>query len=661
MPSLETLKGIGPKSVLYLQKMGIFTPKELLFHFPHRYLDFSHFIKIKDLKTDTLVTVKGTITSFQNIFTRQRINLQKATLKDNTGELNLIWFNQPYLSKTLKPGKITQVAGQVGLFQNRPALISPRISLNATGKILPIYPASIRLSSAVLSKILTANLGYLLADIADPLPPKILQKFSLLPLGDALSETHQPSSIKLLSLAQNRLKIDEFLSLLAFSLDQKVKTSFLSPAFILKNKNKVDTLINKLPFKLTPSQSQAWQELKNDLLSATPCHRLLGGDVGSGKTIIAILGCYLSHLNGFQSLYLAPTEILARQHLITFNKFLPQLPVKLLTSKNKIKNIAKNAIIISTHAALYLPKNSFRKLAFLVVDEQHKFGVEQRNFFSHSRESGNPSNPHTLTMTATPIPRTLSLTLFGHLDISRLEILPSRRQVTTFFVPQPKISTCYQWLDKHLKTTGQQAFFVCPFIADSDTQTNVKSASSEFANLKNIFPKLRLELLHSQIKSETRDKIMSNFTLGKIDILVSTPIIEVGIDFPNAAVIIIQSADRFGLASLHQLRGRVGRSSKKSYCFLLSNNPKKIAQDRLSFMENHHNGLKIAEYDLKNRGPGEIYSTLQHGFPSLNLATIDDLDTLSLSQKIFESLKAIPGFNPQKLITHSTNTKISIN
>jgi ATP-dependent DNA helicase RecG len=656
MPSLESLKGIGPKTKSYLQKMGIMSPKNLLFHFPHRYLDFSHIFKIKDLKLDIPVTVKGTIISFQNIFTRRGKNLQKAIIKDDTGELSLIWFNQPYLSKTIKIGDLIQIAGQVTLFQNHPTLISPRLNPNATGKILPIYPVTAHLSSATLAKIITSNLDDLLSNIVDSFPSKILQSFSLMPLKDALREIHQPTSIKLLSLAQNRLRIGEFLSILAFSYDQKVKTSTKLPTFILKNKIKVDTLIKKLPFILTPSQYQSWQELKNDLLASTPGHRLLCGDVGSGKTIVAILGCYLNSLNNYQSLYLAPTEILARQHFNTFKKILPTLPIHLLTSKNKIKNISDNAIIISTHAALYLPQNFFKKLSFLVVDEQHKFGVEQRNAFNSGSKL-----PHTLTMTATPIPRTLSLTLFGHLDISRLEKLPSRKKIATFFVPQSKTDSCYRWLNNHLLTTGEQAFFVCPFIADSDTQTNVKSVTTEYENLKLLFPKLHLGLLHSQIKSQNREKIMTDFADKKIDILVTTPIIEVGIDFPNATTIIIQSADRFGLASLHQLRGRVGRDTQKSYCFLLSNNLSTIAQNRLSFMEKHHDGLTIAEYDLKNRGPGEIYSTLQHGFPSLNLATIDDIDTLSVSQKIFENLKTLSGFNLQKLVLHPTENTITVN
>ncbi len=656
MRSLSTLTGIGPKTETYLNNLKISTPKDLLFHFPYRYLDFTHITKIKNLIPDTLVTIKGTLISFQNIFTRRGLNLQKAKLIDDTGTIDLLWFNQPYLSKTLKIGFPVGIAGQVGLFQNRPTLISPRISASATGKILPIYPTTAHLSSANLSKIIISNLSYLLSNIVDLLLQKVLKDFSLMSLKAALKEIHQPSSIKLLNIAQKRLKINEFLSILAFSHHQKTETQTLSCAFTLKNIAKINTFIKNLPFSLTSSQLLAWKELKNDLLLSIPCHRLLSGDVGSGKTIIALLGCYLNHLNGYQSLYLAPTEILAHQHVLTFKKFLPKIPIFLLTSKNRLKNIPQNAIIISTHAALYQPQNFFNRLAFVVIDEQHKFGVDQRNTFNQ-----NNLFPHTLTMTATPIPRTLSLTLLGHLDLSRLETLPDRKPVSTFYVPTNKISACYQWLTKHIDETRQQVFFVCPFIDDSETLTEVKSVKTEFDNLKTVFPQFKLELLHSQIPTSQKDKIITDFINKKINILVTTPVIEVGIDIPNATVMVIESADRFGLASLHQLRGRVGRSDKKSYCFLLCQQPSLVAQNRLSFLEKHHDGLKIAEYDLKNRGPGVLYSTLQHGFPSLSLATIDDIDTLSLSRKIFEKLKDIPSFNSQKFITHQAENKITVN
>jgi len=656
MRSLSTLTGIGPKTETYLNKLKISTPKDLLFHFPYRYLDFTHITKIKNLIPDTLVTIKGTLISFQNIFTRQGLNLQKAKLIDDTGTIDLLWFNQPYLSKTLKIGFPVGIAGQVGLFQNRLTLISPRISASATGKILPIYPTTAHLSSANLWKIITSNLSCLLSDIVDPLPQKVLKDFSLMALQAALKEIHLPGSIKLLNIAQKRLKINEFLSILAFSHHQKTEIQTLSCAFTLKNIAKINTFIKNLPFSLTPSQQLAWKELKNDLLLSIPCHRLLSGDVGSGKTIIALLGCYLNHLNGYQSLYLAPTEILAHQHVLTFKKFLPKIPIFLLTSKNKPKNIPKNAIIISTHAALYQPQNFFNRLAFVVIDEQHKFGVDQRNAFNQKNLF-----PHTLTMTATPIPRTLSLTLLGHLDLSRLETLPDRKPVSTFYIPTNKISACYQWLEKHINETQQQVFFVCPFIDNSETLTEVKSVKTELNNLKTVFPQFKLELLHSQISASQKDKIITDFINKKINILVTTPVIEVGIDIPNATVMVIESADRFGLASLHQLRGRVGRSDKKSYCFLLCQQPSLLAQNRLSFLEKHHDGLKIAEYDLKNRGPGVLYSTLQHGFPSLSLATIDDVDILSLSQKIFENLKKIPEFDIVNLITCSTNTKVTIN
>jgi len=351
----------------------------------------------------------------------------------------------------------------------------------------------------------------------------------------------------------------------------------------------------------------------------------------------------------------APTEILAQQHFLTFSKLL-NCPVKLLTAKTKISAYSPGTIIIATHAALFQKKKLEKSIGLLIVDEQHKFGVTQRGFLSKSI-----SPPHTITMSATPIPRTISLTLMGNLDISQITQLPqNRKPIKTFLVPQNKTNDCYLWLKKHILTSGQQAFIVCPFIEPSETLISVKSAKKEYEFLQTkIFPTLKLGLIHGKTPSSDRQKILSDFQKNKINILITTPIIEVGIDFPNSTSIIIQSADRFGLAQLHQLRGRVGRGTQISYCYLFTESVNIKPLKRLNFLTTNSDGQKIAEFDLKTRGPGEIFSTLQHGFPSLKLASFSDTLLISTAQILFKNLITnYPGFDLNQLVISNKTTEV---
>ncbi|MBU0486262.1 MAG: DEAD/DEAH box helicase, partial [Proteobacteria bacterium] len=414
---------------------------------------------------------------------------------------------------------------------------------------------------------------------------------------------------------------------------------------------------------LTKDQKKVWKEIKTNLISQShTTNRLLVGDVGSGKTIIAILSCFLAYLNNSLSVILAPTEILAQQHYKTFSKLLKifKINIYLLTSNSKIKieNIKKSSIIISTHAILYKKKSLLKKIALVIVDEQHKFGVKQRSTFNFSQ---NP--PHTITMTATPIPRSISLTMLGNLSISNITTMPKNRlPVKSFLVPNHKKQDCYQWIKKEIKKTKCQAFVVCPFVEESETLTSIKSAKKEFEKFsKKIFPNLKLDLLHGKTKSVKRQQIIKNFQKNKTNILITTPIIEVGIDIPNSTILIIQSADRFGLAQLHQLRGRIGRGQQQSYCYLFTDSDNQKALNRLNFITKHQNGLKIAQYDLKTRGPGEVFSTLQHGFPSLKLANLSNTKLIALSQKILKTIiKNYPNFNLKTLTQPSTPTLSTI-
>lgn len=659
-----SLPGIGPKTETKLQKLNIDSEIKLLYYFPHRYLDFSKTILISQIRENETCTITGKIIRLDNIFTRSKKNLQKIVIRDSSGQIELIFFNQSYLIKNFSVGENWSFAGTPTLYQNKLAIFSPEYGQFHTGKIIPIYPETKGLSSRWFRKIFSIHLETLLKNISDPLPKDFLKSQELSDLQSALKNIHFPTNQKILDQSRQRLAYDEIFSLLAASGLQKKDWQKLSPSLVLKNTpkdtQKIIKLIKSLPFELTSSQKEAWEELKNDLLSsAKVCNRLLCGDVGSGKTIIALLGSYLTHLNNYQSLLIAPTEILAKQHYQTFRNILPQtVPVHLLTAHSKIStSLEKNSIIIATHAAMF-QSSRFKNIALLIIDEQHKFGVKQRSFLNKNL------SPHTLTMSATPIPRSISLTYFGNLDLSILKSAPQKRlSVKTFLVPKNKIPDCYQWLLKDIKSRHTQAFIVCPFIKESESLKTIKAAQTEFKKLEIIFPKLKLALIHGKTKIDARNKILKDFQENKINILVTTPIIEVGIDFPNATSIIIQSADHFGLSQLHQLRGRVGRGELQSYCYFFSEEGNLTSQKRLQFLTQNHDGFKIAEYDLKTRGPGEIFSTLQHGFPLLRLAPLSDLNFVESAQKLFTVLqKNYPDFNLKKLIPNFSHlTKISHN
>ncbi len=666
MDSLTQIPGVGTQTLAKLNKLNIFKPIDLLYHFPYRYIDFSHITDIIQAKENENITITGKLLSFQNIFTRSHKNFQKAVVADKTGQINLLWFNQPYLSKNFKVGDTYSFAGTVSLFQNKKTIIAPVSGQYNTGKIIAIYPETSGLTSNWFRKTIQNFLPQLTKDIKEILPADVIKQYDLLNFQKSLEQIHCPQNSKTLEQSRYRLSLQEILTIQAKSWLLKKDWLTKSPKIILKSDTKIDQkikkLISSLPFKLTDSQEKVWQEIKSDITNNQKVtNRLIQGDVGSGKTIIAILACYLTHLNNSLSLFLAPTEILAQQHFATFQKFLKKLkvPVFLLTSSNKtnLNKIPKNSIIIATHAAIFQKTAIENNIGLLIIDEQHKFGVKQRSFLGDLEHL-----PHCLTMTATPIPRTISLTLLGNLDISIIDSLPQNRlPIKTFLVPPHKIPSCYSWIQNEILKNKCQAFIVCPFIDISETMQSVKSAKAEFEKLQSIFPKLKLSLLHGKIKPKDREKIISDFQKNKTNILVTTPIIEVGVDIPNASIMIIQSAERFGLSQLHQLRGRVGRGVAQSFCYFFTDSENDKAQNRLKFMENHNNGLKIAEYDLKIRGPGETFSTIQHGFPSLKLANFSDTELISTSQKILSDLLKIKTFNISSLIPKTNNKENILN
>jgi len=666
-----------------LEKLGIHTYYDFLFHLPSRYEDYSLISKIVAIQPGETVTIKGQVLEMKTNYMRgARIKtMQKALVTDGTGTIELTWFNQPFLTKTILPNAAISASGKADRFgrSKTMSLQSPEYEILFnnnppihTGRLIPIYPETQGVSSKWLRRQIYTILTQHLTEITEFMPPTIIKKEHLMPLQDAIQEIHFPKNLEKADLARERLAFDElFLMQIAA---KKRRTQWQEKQIgiqfaVKKYKKQIDDCINSLPFKLTGSQQNALENIESDLQKTTPMNRLLQGDVGSGKTIVAAINMYIAFLNGYQSVLMAPTEILAQQHFATISKLLEPLGVNidLITGSKKLKikdsgiKNTKNLksidldILIGTHAVLS-DKITFNKLGLVVIDEQQRFGVEQR---STIRQKGD--NPHLLTMTATPIPRTVALTMYGDLDLSYLNEMPhGRKRIKTWLVPPEKRNGAYDWIRKQINETNSQAFVVCPFIEPSETMQTVKAVSQEFERLrKDIYPDLRLGLLHGRQKAKEKDETLQKFRNGDFDILVATPVVEVGIDIPNATIIMIEAAERFGLAQLHQLRGRVGRGDKQSYCLLFTDSKNAQTSTRLKAMETSHSGAELAELDLKLRGSGDLYGTAQHGIPKLKAATFSDTALIqkakSAADEIFSTISDYPELNDYLDQTTSSN------
>ena len=638
--SVQYIKGIGPKRAGLLSKIGIETVEDLLFYFPRRYLDRSNLIRISQLKPDASATIVGRIYSVDTI--RGRRKRLVVLVGDGSGFLTCVWFRAlQYMTRVFKVGETIAFSGKVTVFRG-PQMVHPeydKISDEGeadplhTAGIVPLYPSTEGLKkggfdSRGFRRIIHPVLNSM-PPLEETLPLEMLARHNFMPLSDSLHHMHYPCDWNHLKKAQLRLKFEELFYLQLFlALQRKMYTETQKGISFQRVGELTRGLVRKLTFQLTEAQKRVLREIRHDMKSERPMNRLLQGDVGSGKTVVACISMLIAVENGFQSALMAQTEILAEQHYLTLHAWLEKFGIKVALLKGSLSASEKRTVlkdlrdgnlqvIVGTHA-LVQENVAFHKLGLVVIDEQHRFGVLQRAFL---RKKG--VHPDVLVMTATPIPRTLALTLYGDLDVSVLDEMPAgRKPVRTAWRSENKREAIYDFIRTELKQK-RQAYIVYPLVEESE-KMDLAAATEAFDHLsKNIFKEFKVGLLHGRMKGDEKETVMQAFKSGRMDLLVSTTVIEVGVDVPNATVILIEHAERFGLTQLHQLRGRVGRGDQPSTCILLAQYPlSEDAKKRLQTMVQTHDGFEIAEADLQIRGPGELFGTRQHGVLNLKIANL---------------------------------------
>jgi ATP-dependent DNA helicase RecG len=655
---LTVLQGVGPKHASTLETLGLHTLGDLLYYYPRRYDDYSQLKPIKSLWYGEQVTVIGTVQSVNlRPFQGGSRTKVEAVIGDGTGSLRLTWFNQPWLANRLRGGQQISVSGRIEqylgrLVMNQPDWEAVDIEHLHTNRIVPIYPLTGRITQKWLRGIINQVVTWWAPVVIDPLPEDVRSAGQLLSLGQALLQVHFPESQGKLKSARERLAFDEIFFLQMGVLRQKRDWKKAEARHFTVTDDWLEERLKVLPFTLTAAQKRALTEIRRDLDSGQPMNRLLQGDVGSGKTVVAALAAAMITAGNAQAAVMAPTGILAEQHYRTFTELLAgeggamrreQIRLLLGDTPDAEKDAIRNGlmdgsiqIVIGTHAVIEAPVQ-FKDLQLAVIDEQHRFGVEQR---AELRSKG--TNPHLLVMTATPIPRSLALTIYGDLDLSVIEEMPAGRQPVNTHVLRPQERERAYTLIRGQVQESKQAFIIYPLIEESEKMDELKAAVDDFEVLsKEIFPDLRLGLLHGRLKPEEKDATMRKFRMGEYDILVSTTVIEVGVDVPNAVVMLVEGADRFGLAQLHQLRGRVGRGSAQSFCLLIPSREDNTENERLLAMAESNDGFFLAERDLKQRGPGEFLGTRQSGYASgLRMASLTDLPLIekarAQAQQLFD-------------------------
>ncbi len=643
---VQFLKGVGPARAKTFAQLGVETVGDLLEYFPRDWNFIPEAVKINQLRPNQTAAVIGMVesTDYQNY---RRQPLFEAMISDDTGTCRIIWFHGGYLRNQLEPGQIILACSKVTLYKHQLQLTNPKFVILDKQHPEPaeylsggVYPASSKLSSRQIKRIIKPVLDHINDLVPEFFDKGFLKKTNLIDRKDAFAWIHQPPDEKKLAQAKRRLKYDElFLMQLGLALRRYKVRHFSSASPCICN-DKIDSRIRKrFPFLLTQDQNNSIAEITADMSQSKPMNRLLQGDVGSGKTVVALYAALLAVANKMQVTIMAPTEILAGQHFISIERYLKNSDVRrilitggLIGKKreeilDKIKR--RDIDIVVGTVALLQSDIEFQNLGLVVIDEQHKFGVHQR------AQLRKQTTPHCLVMTATPIPRTLAMTAFGDLDVSIIRHCPpGRGTVVTRRINPNDRQKAYDFIRERLRAK-KQAYFVYPRITAVEENGDVKAATDEWNFLsKDIFPEFTVELLHGRMPSAKKQRIMAEFRKGKIDVLVSTIVVEVGVDVPNATIMVIEDADRFGLAQLHQLRGRIGRSEAKSYCFLFAETENETAKNRLEIMTRSNDGFEIAEQDLQLRGPGEMFSTRQHGLPDLKIANIiDDYELLVMARK----------------------------
>ncbi|MDO4203435.1 MAG: ATP-dependent DNA helicase RecG [Selenomonadaceae bacterium] len=650
---IKYLKGVGPKSAASLQKLGITTVGDFVTYYPRAYEDRSCVTSIGDLmpeNEESIYTVIGVIVNIkEKLFGRNR-SILMATISDGTGYLQVNWFNQRFLKKSLTIGKRILVYGKIGYAYGGRGmmavtrlisfeLLEPGEAVPQQG-ILPVYQATESINQRYIRRLME-NLWQSGPQIGEIIPQKIREKYRLLPRQEALHSIHYPKNNEELARARESLAFEELYviqcGLLLLKKDSQQEVDGIRH---LMSGSLVKSVIKSLPFSLTDDQSNAWQDIEKDMERNVPMRRLLEGDVGSGKTVIALLALVKTVENGYQGAFMAPTEILARQHFAKFSEMLSGTKIRVgllvgsLTAKNRRETLEKIAaheldIVIGTHAVIQDDVH-FDALGLAVTDEQHRFGISQRAALDKKGEH----SPDVLVMTATPIPRTMTLTVYGDLDVSRIEHLPPGRQpIRTFVRESDRRQLIYEFVKKEIEA-GRQAYVVCPLIEESESSDenshHIPSAEEVYAELsQGIFRNIPVGLVHGRLKKDEKQQTMDDFYGNRLKLLVATTVIEVGVDVPNASIMVIENADRFGLAQLHQLRGRIGRGPYSSYCILVAGSKSPLSRERLEVLRDTSSGFEVAEADLRLRGAGQFFGTMQHGAGDLKIVNVmKDTDIL---------------------------------
>ncbi len=677
---VDLLRGVNARMSERLKRLDVATVRDLLYLFPRRHEDYSNVVRIAEVVPGQECTVVATVWESRVVSKGPRGRRQdtEAVLGDETGNLRVIWFGQRYLARTIPPGRRVAISGRADVFRGQPVFESPAVEpLEAgqagihTGRMVPVYSLTEGLNARSLRGLTWDVLDNWLGGVEETLTPEVAgaeRAAGMLPLREAIAQAHYPDEEESWRAARSRLAYDELLTLqLALLMRRRESQVEVRGVSVNPPEGVVENFLRSLPFDPTRAQVRCIDEIARDMKRDTPpMNRLLQGEVGSGKTVVALAGLLSAAAAGFQGALMAPTEVLAEQHFRSVSRMMEGLPrpvqeenlfsvhlegleqpvsVGLLTGsvrapvKRMLTALASDGtldLIIGTQA-LIQEGVSIPALALAVADEQHRFGVMQRTAL---RQRGG-ENPHTLIMSATPIPRTLSMTLYGDLDISTIDELPAgRQQVGTRWVPQNRRADAYQFVRSQV-AEGRQAFVVCPLI-DESSSIEARAATEEYERLSGeVFPDLRVGLLHGRLHSREKDKILRSFSDGNLDVLVTTAVVEVGIDVPNATIMLIEGAERFGLAQLHQFRGRVGRGEHRSYCFLLSSDTQSAAaRERLAALERTHDGFELAEIDLQIRGAGDFFGTRQSGLPSLRMAQFSDRTLLESARELAAQIAA---------------------